>query len=154
MVRYASSITVPFPRERVWALMSDWRNLATWDVNVTKSVLAAGQAENARGVGTKYDCLFRSSPEQKEMKVDYTCTLYNEPSECKYEGLAGLFRSNDAIECEAVDDHSTKVTAEFNLVFRGILSPFSFVMNGVMQKTGPIVMKDMDEFIKKELGEK
>ncbi|KAI0558669.1 START-like protein [Gracilaria domingensis] len=128
--------------------MSDWTNLAKWDVNITKSELAASEPADARGEGTKYDCAF--SLQGSDIEVDYTCVKYEEPDLCQFVGLAKLFRSQDTLEFESKDD-GTKITAEFNLTFRGLLSPFSFVMNGAMQKTGPIVMDDIKKFVTAQL---
>lgn len=153
MVRYISSVTVPFPRQRVWALMSDWTNVPSWDLNITKCTLAEGQPPGSIGKGIHYDCLFSSSS-MKDIEVDYECVVYDPPHKCSYVGLAKLLRSQDSIACESVDnDTATKITAEFNLDFRGLLSPFSFVMNGAMQKTCPAVMDEIKKFVGKELGE-
>lgn len=153
MVKYAGSVVVPFARERVWKLMSDWTNLAAWDLNITHSALAAGQPPGAAGVGTKYDVLF-SANGLKNVKVSYTCTAFDPPERCQYLGLATLFRSQDSVACEALPDGQTKITAEFNLSFRSVLAPLSFLMNGAMQETGPVVMKDIEKFVTEQLAEK
>lgn len=89
----------------------------------------------------------------KDVQVDYECVEYDEPHKCTHVGLAKLFRSEDAITCEPVDNGTgTKITGEFNLSFRGLLSPLSFIMDSAMQKTGPIVMEEIEKFVKKELG--
>lgn len=130
--------------------MSDWTNLAVWDINITKSVLADDQKPNQVGIGTKYDCEF-SANGMENVKVDYECVYFDAPTKAQYVGLARLFRSVDTVECEAEGENTTKLTAEFNLSFRGLLSPFSFLMNGAMQKTGPIVMKDIEKFLTERL---
>ncbi|CAN8065830.1 unnamed protein product [Agarophyton chilense] len=150
MVKYRSSVIVPYARDRVWKLMSDWTNLSKWDVNITKSQLAASESTDAQGEGTKYECAF--SLNGKPIDVDYTCVKFDEPNICQFVGLAKLFRSQDSLEFESKDDE-TKITAEFDLAFRGLLSPFSFVMNGAMQKTGPIVMEDIKKFVTEQLRE-
>lgn len=133
--------------------MSDWTNVPSWDLNITKCTLAEGQSPGTIGKGTHYDCLF-SNNNMKDVKVDYECIVFDPPHKCSYVGLAKLFRSQDSIGCESVDDDTaTKITAEFNLSFRGLLSPFSFVMNSAMQKTGPAVMDEIKKFVDKELGE-
>lgn len=150
MVKYSSSVIVPFARERVWKLMSDWTNLAAWDLNITKSVRAAGQKPDQVGVGTKYDCAF-SANGMENVKVDYECVLFDEPNKARFVGLARLFRSVDTIQCEDAANGATKITAEFNLAFRGLLAPLSFLMNGAMQSTGPVVMKDIHKFVEEQL---
>lgn len=132
--------------------MSDWTNLSIWDLNITKSVLAADQKPGQVGLGTKYDCEF-SANGMENVKVAYECVQFEAPQKCRYIGLAQLFKSVDTVECVAEGDNATKITAEFNLSFRGLLSPFSFVMNGAMQKTGPIVMKDIEKFVSEKLAE-
>ncbi|PXF43661.1 hypothetical protein BWQ96_06566 [Gracilariopsis chorda] len=148
MVKYRASIVVPYAQERVWKLMSDWTNLAKWDINITKSVLAESEQPGACGEGTKYDCAF--SLNGSEIPVNYNCIKYDEPRTCQFLGLAKLFRSQDTLEFEK-EGEGTKLTAEFNLAFRGLLYPFSFLMNGAMQKTGPIVMDDIQKFVDEEL---
>lgn len=152
MVKYVGTVVVPFARERVAKLMADWTNLSVWDLNITKSVLAAGQKEGQAGVGTHFDCAFNLNG--KDIDVAYECLVYDMPSRCEFRGLATLFESRDKLSFEEVDMKSTAITAEFNLSFRGLLSPFSFVMGGVMQKTGPIVMKDIDKFVTESLADK
>lgn len=130
--------------------MSDWTNLAAWDLNITKSELASEQSSSKIGLGTKYNCAF--SLNGKEIPVDYECIRYDAPKLAQFRGIASLFESKDTIECESTSDGQTKLTAEFNLSFRGLLSPLSFVMNGKMQKTGPIVMDDIEKFVGKQLS--
>lgn len=152
MVRYRSSVVVPYVREKVWKLMSDWRNLAIWDVNIKKSQLAEDQT-GPIGMGTKYDCTF--SMGSYDMDVNYECVLFDAPRKCQHLGFATLFRSRDTIECEPVvgDADKTRITAEFDLSFRSVLAPLSFVMKGAMDKTGPVVMKDIEQFVQKRLQE-
>lgn len=149
MVKYSSSIVVPYARDRVWKLMSDWTNLAAWDVNIKKSELASTEAAGATGLGTRYDCAFSTGG--SSMDVDYECIRFDAPNRAEFRGIATLFKSTDSIACEEVNE-GTKITAEFNLAFRGVLSPLSFVMNSTMQKTGPIVMKDIEKFVGQQLG--
>lgn len=149
MVRYSNSIIVPFARERVFALLSDWSNLAHWDMNISKAVANPPTAPPA--LGTMYDCAFNLNG--RSLDVDYECISFDSPNHAKFLGLASLFRSEDSITCEMVDNNQTKVTAEFNLTFRGLLSPFSFALSGPMQKTGPLVMKDLDKFVREKLSE-
>lgn len=132
--------------------MADWSNLAVWDLNISKSVLSAGQKVGTMGVGTTYDCAFNAGG--REMDVIYECTKFEAPNNAQFVGMATLFRSEDSIECEEVSTNETKITAEFNLKFRGILSPISGLLNGAMQKAGPVVMKDIEGFVGKELGSK
>lgn len=147
MVRYTGSVIVPFAKDRVWNLMSDWRNLSKWDTNVSQSTLESGTNENDIGLGTHYDITFKMR--EREIPVAYECMRFDKPDYCEYVGLATLFKSKDCIRFEGLQDdsHSTKVTAEFNLNFRGLLSPLSFVFNGAMQDIGPKVMKDIDAFL-------
>lgn len=152
MVKYSSSVVVPFARERVWKLMSDWTNLSAWDVNITKSALSPDHTPGPPAVGTKYVCEF-SANGMENVKVDYECVLFDPPARCQYVGLARFFRSVDSVQCDPEGDASTKITAEFNLSFRGLLSPFSFLMNGAMQSTGPLVMKDIEKFVAEQLAE-
>lgn len=148
MVKYRSSIIVPFARERVWKLMSDWTNLSKWDTNITKSHLAKQESPNATGLGTKYDCAFALNG--LEIAVDYECIKFEPSNVCHFVGLARFFKSQDSLEFETVAD-GTKLTAEFNLCFRGLLSPFSFAMNGSMQKIGPVVMEEINKFVEEQL---
>lgn len=154
MVRYTNSIIVPFARERVFSLMSDWRNLSSWDTNIVRSELSKHQKVEHQtiGVGTKYDCAFKVGSYQ--MPVDYTCTQYDTNVFCQYEGYTTLFKSLDFIHCDDVPDQvgSTKITASFSLAFRGPLSPLSFLLNSSMQKTGPVVMKEIDTFVRRQLS--
>lgn len=152
MVRYIASVIVPYPRSKVFPLLADWRNLAIWDLNITSSVYSPDQSNPTPGVGTRYDVRF-SANGLKDVPVDYVCTEYVSPERCSYTGIARFFKSQDSIVCEDAEDGNTKVTAEFNLGFRGILAPLSFVMNGAMQSTGPIVMKDIEKFVKERLDE-
>lgn len=152
MVKYSSSVIVPFARERVWNLLSDWTYLSAWDVNISKSELSSEQKNEQVGVGTKYYCEF-SANGMRDVPVNYECVAFDAPNKCQYVGLANLFKSVDTIEFAPEGDNATKITASFNLSFRGLLSPFSFVMNGPMQKTGPVVMKDMEKFVEAKLSE-
>lgn len=152
MVKYSSSVIVPFARERVWKLMSDWTYLSAWDVNISKSQLSSGQKAGQVGVGTKYYCEF-SANGMSDVPVNYECMVFDAPNKCQYVGLAKLFKSVDTVECAPEGDNATKITASFNLSFRGLLSPFSFVMNGAMQKTGPVVMQDIEKFVATKLSE-
>lgn len=150
MVRYIGTVVVPFSRERVWALMSDWTNLSKWDTNISRSELASNQKAGQVGVGTRYDCAFKKSG--KELEVAYECVKFEEPRFCEYVGLATLFRSQDSVRCSSLENGSTEITAEFNLTFRSVLNPLSFVLDGEMQRTGPVVMNDIQKFIEEELG--
>lgn len=149
MVRYTSSIIIPYARDRVFATMSDWRNISVWDMNITKSELSEGQKPAQTGLGTKYNCAF--SVGGRDLDVDYECIKYEEPNVAKFLGLASLFRSEDTVVCEPHEENSTKLTMDFNLRFRGILSPLSFALDGAMQKTGPLVMKDIKNFLDEQL---
>lgn len=153
MVKYISSITVPFARDRVWALLSDWSNLSAWDMSITQSILAPSQKSDKVGVGTKYNVLFTANG-MKNVKVEYVCSVFDAPNRCQHIGTATLFRSQDTFQFDVVSETETKITAEFNLSFRCILAPLSFLMNGTMQETGPIVMKDIDKFVHEQLDEK
>lgn len=152
MVRYSNSIIVPFARERVWRVMADWRNLSAWDTNITRSELSPEEKPDAMGKGTKYDCAFKAGP--TELSVDYTCIQFDPPFYCEYEGYAKLFKSNDSIRLEDVPglENSTKLTATFNLEFRGPLNPVSFTLDGSMQKTGPKVMDEISKVVHEKLG--
>lgn len=152
MVRYSSSIIVPFARDRVWKLMADWRNLSAWDTNITRSELGKAEAVDAMGKGTKYDCAFKAGP--TELSVDYTCVQFDPPYYCEYEGYAKLFKSKDSIRLEDVpeDPGATKLTATFNLEFRGPLNPASSLLDGSMQKTGPKVMDEIRSFVTNKLA--
>lgn len=145
---------MPFAREKVFALMSDWRNLQHWDMNIVKSDYAEPDSDYTNGVGTKYDCAFKVG-DRAPIDVAYECIRYDTPQFCKYQGMATLFKSFDSIQCDVVADSAdkTEITAEFNLDFRGLLSPFSFVMNGQMQNTGPLIMKDIEKFVTTSLEE-
>lgn len=150
MVRYVGKVIVPYTRERVFELMSDWRNIEVWDMNIVKSNLAEGHTDPSKGLGTRYDCQFKIG-DKDPIGVAYECIKYNAPVECEFQGLATLFKSKDCVKCEKKGD-GTEITADFNLDFRGLLSPFSFIMNGTMQKTGPIIMKDIEQFVNSSLG--
>lgn len=152
MVRYQGSIVVPFARERVWQLMSDWRNLAAWDVNISRSELAEGESPDNVNVGTRYSCTFDLKGRSTE--VDYRVQSWDVLNSCSFVGLAGIIRSQDSLSFEDHPgaDPATKISAEFQLNFRGPLALLSFVMNGKMQSTGPVVMKDMEEFVNKKLS--
>ena len=150
MVCYTGSIVVPFARKRVFELMGDWTNLCKWDTLITSSVAAS--PETVPGVGAKYDATFdlRGRP----LPVDYICTKYDPPTYAEFEATASMFKSRDWVRCEDTEqaDH-TKVTASFDLSFRGILAPFSFLMDKAMQKTGPLVIKDIGTFLHDNLAE-
>lgn len=118
-------------------------------MNISKSELSEGQKPDQTGLGTKYDCAFTVGG--KDLAVDYECINYETPNTAKFLGLASMFRSEDSVTCETHDEHSTKLTMEFNLKFRGILTPLSFVLDGTMQKTGPLVMKDIKNFLDEHL---
>lgn len=151
MVNFTASITVPYARQRVWPVLSDWTNLSRWDINIKTSTLAAEEASDApQKEGTCYDCTFAMG--QNIIPVAYKCVRMQPMSECQFQGLARLFRSVDTLSFEEMGDAQTRVTASFELNFRGLLAPFSFVMGGAMRDTGPIVMKDIAKFLDDELG--
>lgn len=152
MVRFIGSVIVPYSRDRVFTLMSDWTNLKIWDINIIKSDLSPNQSQTS-GKGTRYDCAFKVG-NRAPIDVAYECVSFTDNTEARFLGLATLFRSEDAVSVADVPGQPghTNLTAEFNLSFRGLLSPLSFVMQGQMDKTGPIVMKDIETFVTDNLG--
>lgn len=154
MVKYNGSVTVPFARARVSKLLSDWTNLAAWDMNITRSERIAGQP-GEDGVGTRFSCTFELNGRASE--VDYRCVALDRGALARFAGTTSLgpgvgVRTQDTLAFRDAPDGGTIVDAEFDLRFRGLLTPLSFLMNGTMQETGPVVMKDIDAFVKKELG--
>jgi Polyketide cyclase / dehydrase and lipid transport len=157
MVRYNGSITVPYARARVWKLMADWTNLEKWDLNISRSERLSGQP-TADGVGTKFSCTFDLNGKKSE--VDYTCVKYDaeKMDVAQFSGLAALaplvgVRSQDTLSFRDAEGGGTVIDAEFDLTFRGLFTPLSFVMGSSMKETGPKVMTEMDTFVAKELGE-
>lgn len=156
MVRYNGSLTVPYPRARVWKLMADWTNLAAWDTNIVRSERVAGQPPED-GVGTKFDCTFDLNG--KKSQVDYTCVKYDpvKMDTAQFVGLSSLYpgvgvRSQDTVSLRDAAGGGTIIDAEFDLKFKGLLTPLSFVMGSSMAETGPKVMKEIDAFVTKELS--
>lgn len=150
MVRYNGTITLPYPRAQVWRVMSDWTNLAAWDINITRSERVAGQP-SPDGVGTKFSCTFNANGHSSD--VDYACVRFDKQSCAQFVGTATLagpvgFRSQDTLAFrDGETDGTTELSAEFDLKFRGLFSPLSFVMAGSMKETGPIVMRDIEKFV-------
>lgn len=152
MVVYTGKVVVPFAKPRVWALMSDWTNLAAWDMNITRSEREAGQAEGD-AVDTRFDCTF--SLNGRVSQVAYVCREWAAGETCAFEGVARLaplvgVRSRDRIVCREVEG-GTEVEASFDLKLMGLLRPLSFVMGSEMATTGPKVMKDIDSFVREKL---
>lgn len=102
MVKYSGSVVVPYARERVFALMSDWTNVCVWDTNISQSTLASTSSSGATqkagqvGEGTRYDCAFKVAG--KQLAVDYECVKFDAPRYCEYSGTASLFTSRDWLQ--------------------------------------------------------
>lgn len=148
MVRYNGQLLVPHARARVWALLSDWTNLATWDMNITRCDLRPGSTPT--GVGAKFDCTF--SFNGRVTDAGYECVEWDEGKRAVFEATSNLVRSRDTIEIDDGPDGQTEVKAEFHLFLRGPLFPLSFLLNGAMQDTCPKVMKDMRSFLDERLA--
>lgn len=150
MVRYSGTIKTAHNRARVWELISDWSNLALWDMNVKANTPRAGTPTS--GVGAEWDCKFEFNGTKTDAR--YRCVEWDAERRAVFEASSTFVRSRDTIEVADVPGGGTAVTAEFQLYLRGILSPFSFVLNGAMQDTCPKVMKDLTAFIEERLASK
>jgi hypothetical protein len=104
-------------------------------------------------VGTKFSCTFNLKGQHSE--VDYTIRKYDAVAKdvAQFEGFTSRLHSVDTLSFADVPgkpDH-TELTASFELNLRGILSPFSFLMNGAMQTTCASVVKEIETFIAAKL---
>lgn len=147
MVRYRGTIKTKYPVSRVWELVANWTNLAVWDMNVKKMTPIDGTPSS--GVGAGWDCLFEFNGNKTDAK--YKCVLWEPEKKAVFEATSPFVRSKDTIEVVKTEDGGTEVTAEFQLYLRGLLFPFSFVLDGAMQSTCPQVIKDLDKYIDDEL---
>ena len=146
MVRYRGTVTTSFPRARVWELISDWAKLAVWDMNVKAMTPIDGTPK--RGIGAEWDCKFEFNGTKTDAK--YKCIEWEDGHRAVFQAMSPFVRSKDTMEV-VEKDGNTEVTMEFQLHLRGLLYPFSFVLDCAMQDTCPLVMKDLKAFIEKEL---
>jgi hypothetical protein len=151
MVNFTGKLVVPYPRQRVWDLMSNWANVVHWDSNLTSSIRTPDQPKPDR-VGTKYSCIFDLNGTKSD--VDYTVIAFEDKKLAQFEGFTNRLRSCDTLAFADASDalNSTQITANFDISLRGILRPLSFLMNGAMQSTCAAVMTKMEKYIHAELS--
>jgi hypothetical protein len=142
----------PFLLSSMWPsdfALQNRTNVQHWDLNIIRSERVPEQPTPDR-VGTKFSCTFDLKGRHSE--VDYTIIKYNAEAKdlAQFEGLTSRLHSTDTLAFADVSDrpNHTELTASFDLNLRGVLSPFSFLMNSTMQSTCANVMKEMEKFIK------
>lgn len=108
--------------------MSDWTNLAKWDLNITRSERVGPAA--ADGVGAQFSCTF--DLKGKQSQVDYGCVQFDEGEVAQFVGTTSLgpgvgIRTQDTVALRDAPGSGTVIDAEFDLRFRGLLTPLSFL---------------------------
>lgn len=151
MVRYRATINVAHSTDKVWKLLSNWTNLALWDINVKEMIPIEAEGVPKAGVGAMWDCKFEFNGRKTDAK--YRCVEYTEPTKAIFEASSPFVRSKDTLQIkQGADANSSQVTMQFELYLRGLLSPLSFLLDGAMQSTCPQVMKDLEGFVDEQLG--
>lgn len=106
------------------------------------------------GVGTKFSCTFDYNGSKTE--VDYTCIKFNADTKdmASFEAFSKMLHSIDTLSFADIPgktDH-TEITGDFNLQFRSVLKPFSFMMGGPMRRIGPKSMQGIESLLHERLG--
>lgn len=137
MAHYVATVRTPWPAEKAFSYVADFRNLEEWDPGVKSATMSKGSEP---GEGTVY------SVNASGADLDYVTLSYEFPTQTALEAKSKLVRSYDIVKVESNGDGAL-VTYDATLEMRGLAAILNPVLGLFFNRIGDRAVAGMERVL-------